>query len=108
VVTLINRAKYDVIDANMISKDFEVEYGLIVPYHPMVSILTRAIKRGYITRSKKGTYQPVKDKVIADDFTDIAAEQERKYQKVIGKFLQFCSEKYGEQLTEADADAVYS
>jgi hypothetical protein len=56
VVALINRAKYDVIDANKICKDFEVAYGLIIPYHPVVSILTRAIRRGYITRSKKGIY----------------------------------------------------
>lgn len=108
VVTLISRGGYDEISINGLCKDFEAEFGLRVPYHPMLAILNRVRKHGYIRRRKSdGSYIPTRDKVVADDFTDIALEQERKYQKVIGEFVQFAKDDFGEVISESEANAIF-
>ena len=53
LATLMVRKKYESIEENpeQINKlinDFEQEFGLIIPYHPMITILNRAKKRGLI------------------------------------------------------------
>src|SRR4028119_1748825 len=83
IATLIRRKNYRSVNVNVICKDFESEYGLSIPYHPMLTILTRTMRNGYLERKRNGEYIPVKDKIIVGDFTDIAAEQERKHKKVI-------------------------
>lgn len=107
IATLINRKNYEVVDVNTICKDFENEYGLIIPYHPMMAILTRTMKNGYIQRGYNGNYVPVREKLVTDDFTDISIEQERKYKKILDKFLKFCQENHGETLSEVEAECVF-
>lgn len=107
IATLINRKNYKTVNVNTICKDFETEYGLIIPYHPMLAILTRAMKGGYIVKRHNGDYVPVKEKMVAADFTDVALEQERKYKKVLERFLKFCQENYGETLSEAEAESAF-
>jgi len=92
IVTLISKKKYQIINENVIRQDFKEEYGLSIPYYPMITILRRTKKRGYIDR-KDGigeNYKPVKDLVEADEFSENAAVLERKYNKVLNKFVDFC------------------
>lgn len=107
VVTLISRQQYNVIDVNTICRDFQAEYDLAVPYLPMITILNRLKRQGYIRKGPDGCFLPIRDKIAADDFSEIAAEQERKYRKVIDEFLRFCNKSFGEVLTEEEAEAVF-
>ena len=107
VVTLINRRNYKTLSVSTVCKDFESEYGLQIPYHPMLAILSRVMRGGYIRKGKRGNYIPIKDKVVADDFTDIALEQGRKYKRVLDTFLQFSDQVYGEKLSESEAEGIF-
>jgi len=71
IVTLINRKKYKAIDIPSIRRDFEKEFGLSIPYHPMISILNRTKKRGYIAKTGQDIFVPDNQKVIEDDFGGI-------------------------------------
>jgi len=107
-VTLMNQKNYGVIDVNTVCRDFKAEYGLSMPYHPMMAVLQRAMQRGYIIRRKGDRqYVPIMERVAADDFTGVAIDQERKYKKAINEFLQFCEENYGETLSEEEAEATF-
>jgi len=63
IATLIKKCNYGVIDVNTVCNDFKKEFGLIIPYHPMCTILTRSQKRGLIKNYGYGTFKPNKDKV---------------------------------------------
>jgi hypothetical protein len=106
IVTLISKKNYISIEVNTICKDFEEEFGLCIPYHPMITILLRVEKRGYI-KKQQGLFIPVRELVIADDFTDIALEQERKYTKIIVSFVDFCQVKYRQQVSDQEADEAF-
>ena len=93
IVTLISRKKYKSIDVDIICKDFSEEFGLRIPYHPMITILNRTKKRGFIKKELKN-YVPIREKFIDDDFSDVAKEQERKYQTLINRFIKFCRTQY--------------
>jgi hypothetical protein len=107
VVTLMQKKRYDTIEVDTIRADFESEYGLSIPYHPMIAILDRARRQGYIRKSRTGLYLPVERRVAVDGFTDIATEQERKYRKVINEFLKYCREEYDIAVSESEADAAF-
>jgi hypothetical protein len=107
VVSLIHQKKYIVVDVNVVCADFATDYGLIIPYHPMLTILTRVLKGGYIKRRPKGDYVPVRDRIVTDDFTDTALEQERKFQKVVESFLGYCHTRYGETLSVKEAEDAF-
>ena len=105
VATLLNRKNYKTVEINTVCIDFENEFGLKIPYHPMMAVLSRTLKSGYISR-KGGNYYPEKKKLIDADFTDIALTQERKHKQVIDSFLAFCAQKYNIAMDEMDADNI--
>lgn len=103
VVTLINRYQYKSIDTYTICRDFKNEYGLTIPYHPMMTILDRTRKNGYIVR-ENGQFIPVMEKIESDDFSVVVGEQERKYNNIIDRFIRFCRENYETEVSEEDAE----
>ena len=107
IVTLIKRKNYRSINANAVCTDFVSKYGLVVPYHPMLAILTRTMKAGYIEKRRNGKYVPARDKIVAGDFTESALQQERKYKYVLEQFLEYCQAKHGEKLTKEEAESVF-
>jgi hypothetical protein len=108
IITLFNRKKYDFADTDdlIICADFEAEFGFSMPYHPMITVLKRAKKQGYFTRSH-GRFYPVWEKIELDDISEIAGDQEAKHRHVIAEFLQFCADEYDETLSEEDADKAF-
>lgn len=104
VATLIVRKNYNDIDANTLCRDFEAEYGFKIPYHPMITILSRASDKGYIWKSILWQYTPNKEELRKIDISNSAQEQERKYQKVLTMFTQFCESKYTEEISELEAE----
>ena len=106
IATLLNRKNYATVDVNVVCPDFEQEFGLKIPYHPMMAILSRTMKNGFIQR-KNNNYYPEKKKLLEADFTEVALDQERKHKLVVNEFMAFCSQKYNITINEADADNIF-
>ncbi len=106
VVALIDRKGYDSIDVAKVRQDFLGEFGLRIPHHPMLSILQRAQKGGFITSQPYGS-RPIRERIQAQGFADVAFRQEQQYRQVITSFLRFAEETYNQILTEADADSAF-
>lgn len=106
VATLIKIKDYNEIDVNTICSDFQEEFGLTIPYHPMLILLNRAKKRGIIKQEQK-TYYPNKDKIKDYDFSDKSEEQITEYDTFIGTFIDFAKDKFSIDITKDDADAAF-
>ena len=107
LVTLARRRNYHTVDVETICKDFRDEFGLKIPYHPMVSLLNRAKKRGYIKKDQRHTYHFISEKVARDDFSDVAAELQRKYNYVIQSFISHCQAHYQIEFSEDKAEEIF-
>lgn len=106
IATLIKKYNYDVIDINTVCNDFTKEFGLIIPYHPMLTVVTRAQKRGLIEKGY-GKFKPNKEKVAKFEFTRIAEEQLRKQEKITKEFISFVKQNYSVELTSEEAEAAF-
>ena len=106
VATLIKKKDYKEIDVNTICSDFQEEFGLTIPYHPMLTLLKRSKKRSIIKQEQK-TYYPNKNKISDYDFSDKSEEQLTGYDSFIGAFIDFAKDKYDIDITEDDADAAF-
>lgn len=107
IVTLAHRKKYRMIDVSTIRKDFEAEFGLSIPYHPMIAILNRTKKRGYISKSGPDAFVPNDSKLVEDDFSDVVVLQEQKYARVIDDFIGYCRDAYHETVSPENADRIF-
>ncbi len=106
VATLFNQKAYEKVKVNTVCKDFQHRFGFSIPYHPMLAILDRMRATGLILK-RNGVFVPVKEKIRQVDFSDMALEQERKYEYVLGKYIEFCSQKYQENVTKEDAEQIF-
>ncbi|MFA5830831.1 MAG: hypothetical protein WC878_03310 [Candidatus Paceibacterota bacterium] len=74
---LVRAKKYKEINPDTLRKDFEREYGLIIPYHPTIQILNRLKKRNlicinnYVWGLNTQTQEP-------SNFETVSSEQDRK------------------------------
>jgi hypothetical protein len=105
IATLCVRKDYNIIDVEKICADFKEEYGLIVPYHPMISILNRSRKRGLFKKDHHKLY-PLKDKIEELDFTEASKEQARQNEKVINEFIRYGRQNYATELSQQDAESA--
>lgn len=103
LVHIIKNKNYKEIDVHKFIEEFEHIYGLIVPYHAMITIINRAKRRGYIEQHHK-KYFPVTKKIVEDDFTDITVMQITKYNKVINSFIDFASKNFKKELSFKEAE----
>jgi len=106
IATLIKKKNYKSIDAIKFCEDFKEEYGLAVPYHPMVSVLNRAKRRGLLKKDR-GQYIPLTDEISKYDFTRISDEQNKKQELLISKFVIFCKDHYGVDISTGEAEETY-
>ena len=105
LATLIRKKGYRRIEPPRLCEDFEEEFGFVVPYHPMIILLERARRRNLIRRDH-GNLIPVADNIIAYDFGDRSEEQLRRRKKALREFIAFCQRRYGEDLTEEEAESA--
>jgi hypothetical protein len=106
IATLCVRKGYDIIDPNMICNDFSLEYGLWIPYHPMMSILARAKSRGILKQHHHKLY-PVKDKIIELDFTERSKDQDRQNQNLISGFIAYAYSTFSLVVSPSDAEKAF-
>lgn len=103
IATIIKKVNYDRIIVENIMRDFESEYGLIIPYHPMVSILERCRRRGIIKRKHEYFIQdPIK--VAEYEFSSNALEQNRKFENVITEFIDYVKDNFKKDLSKDQAE----
>jgi hypothetical protein len=103
IATIIKKINYDRIIVENIIRDFESEYGLKIPYHPMVSILERCRRRGIIKRKQEYFVQdPVK--VAEYEFSSSALEQNRKFENVITEFINYVKNNFKKDLSKDQAE----
>jgi len=108
IATLIRKKGYETIKTVQVCEDFKKEFGLIIPFYPMVTILNQTKEKGVITYSKqRGEFIPDKDKVTEYDFTDISQQQERKQEKIINQFIAFSKEEYSVDLDKVEAESAF-
>jgi hypothetical protein len=107
MVTLIYKRDYKTVKVNTICKDFETEYGLRIPYHPMLTILSRTLAGGYLEKKRHGDFVPVRAKIVDGEFSAVVLEQERKYKRVLEQFIQFSLATYKETLSEIEAESAF-
>jgi len=109
LATLMVRKEYESIEENAkqinrLINDFKQEFGLLIPYHPMITILNRAKKRGLI-KKQEHKFVPT-DKIYKYDFSGKTQAQERKYKELINSFINFCKEKYDQRLNKEEAEKI--
>lgn len=102
LANLIREKRYSSIEISDICKDFQNEYGLVIPYHPMQTLLQRATKRKWLKKAE-GKYSPnyhelskIKAPVHANDVT-------RKLENIVHKLIEFSTEKYNLTLSQEQA-----
>ncbi|WP_366923196.1 hypothetical protein MFMK1_000051 [Metallumcola ferriviriculae] len=107
IATLIYKKHYEEINVNKVRKDFRNEFGLDIPYHPMVAILNRAKKHGLIKLNRyRQKWQPVTEKIEELEFGDVANDHLRKQEKVIQHFIEFAKTNFNEDITYSDAEST--
>lgn len=109
LATLMVRKKYESIEENAeqinkLANDFEQEFGLIIPYHPMITILNRARKRRLI-KKQEHKFVPT-EKIFEYDFSGKTQVQERKHEELIKSFINFCKDEYNQRLNREEAEKI--
>lgn len=106
IATLIQKKKYQHIEVEKICKDFAEVFGLVIPFHPMLSILIRSKRRGIIIK-RDSLFMPVNDKIAEFEFSKTANEQLRMHEKVINEIIDFSAKKYNFGLARENADSAF-
>lgn len=104
LITLIKNKKIKSLnDTKNICEAFFNEYGLSIPYHPMLAILKKAIQKGYATEVSKGEFVPVFDKINSDEISSVSLEQEHFYQLLINRYISFSKKTHDIELSQDEA-----
>jgi hypothetical protein len=98
IANLARVHSYDGVDVNTIQKDFLAEYGLQIPYHPIVSILNRCAQKG-IVRCRDKEYRFDRAQIAKHSFASESPRIEAMIDALIDAFRKFA---------EAEFKKVYS
>ncbi len=102
-LNIIKTRGYDEIHTDGICKDFADEYGFIVPYHPMMEILNRIRKEGFIEQ-RNFKYYPVKRKYEEFDLQPTIKRQAAKLESLLEAFSNYAVNKYGVPFSVNEAE----
>jgi len=105
IANLILKNQYDLINITEISKDFGNEYGLLIGYHPMVTILTRCKKRKLLQKTM-GKYKPVFAEIEKYEFAKSASTELRNQERLIAKISEYAKSKYNYTMSNESAEAA--
>jgi len=102
LASLIKKKKYREINLeniNVIKKDFEEEYGLILPSSPILTILNRLSKRKLITR-QHGIFIPNFKKINEIDISQKSIQLSREFEHVLKLLRKYVFEKHNISLED--------
>jgi len=98
--------KYNEIKIDKFKMDFENEFGLCVPYHPIEAVLIRLKnleKKGLIYKKNQNFYfDSTKDS--KNNFEEIRDSQQRELTKLNRALIDFCKKVYSYELDDATAE----
>lgn len=105
--TLFARKNYEYIEESnesiaRLTADFKSEFGLNIPYHPLISILNKAKRKGLIEKREHRFY-PTKT-IYKYDFTDKVEQHIRKYEEIVDAFIEFSRQEYETELDKKEAE----
>lgn len=106
VAALISQKKYSVLDNQQLSDDFKTEFGLIIPIHPIITILNRAVKRGLV-KKQHSRLIPVIEKAKELDFGKRSIDQQRILEKVIVELKAFALSEFNQIIEDKDVEAAF-
>ena len=105
VAMLLKEGRYESVldqDVHRLCQDFATTFGFQVPYHPMITILNRAKKRGLLTRSR-GRFIPVQDRIAENNLAEKATRQEAQFSDLVNRLIEFAQESVGRTITKEEA-----
>ena len=105
IATVLCRQPHQKVETRILIKSITEEYGIVIPYHPMVSLLNRAAVRGMIRKNSSYDYEVVKEKVEEMKISPIAVEQTRKFAYVVERLTEFCKSRSDEPETITEESA---
>ena len=88
IASLILKKRYSEVIIEEICKDFSIEYGLIIPYHPMQTILRRAKTRSIIKKSN-GKWIPIEQNILNYNISTKTIEQTSEIDQLINNFIEY-------------------
>lgn len=97
IATLVCKKGITSIDSSKVGSfcdDFFSEFGLRIPYHPMIAILNRCKKHGLFFRKTFGIFYINKSKATEMDFAGEEAQFIRKEKILVVDFIRFAQENY--------------
>jgi len=104
LITLIKKKGItDLKNIQDLCKEFEAEYGLIIPHHPMLALINRLISLGYGKEVSPSEFSPVFDKINTDNFIDEATKFDKEFDKLICNFVSFSYDKHGLNVSTEEA-----
>lgn len=106
VIMLCATKNYQNVDIETVCKDFETEYGLRIPRHPMETILNR-MKPQYITWAN-GKVRVNKDEIQKRAQTIDFRKERQKYDWLLENFINFCKDfQTPVEVTHEEADRLF-
>ncbi len=97
VATLIKNKKYTHIPVDNMEKfleDFKNEFGLDIPYHPMLTILRRCKTKKILKKENISYYVPINENVIKYDFTAKELQKKAEIEELMEKFIIFAKQDF--------------
>lgn len=86
---LLKNGKYDEIKIDKLKIDFENEFGLCIPYHPIETILIRLKNKSFVyKKDQKYFFNSTIDG--ASNFEEVRDNQGRKLNKLTQSLINFC------------------
>lgn len=105
IATLIKKKNYTTVQTDILLSDFKEEFGFSIPFHPMQSILTRAKKKGIISK-ERGKFTPVNEKVCEYEFSSASKNQIRQHEKLISEINSYARDKHNYTITRERTENV--
>ena len=109
-VSLINKQGYEEIKSDIFEKDFESEYGIIIPSQPTIKLLATLQKKDYIHYDDNlHLWKPNRDKIGEIDLSERRMQLSDGITKVVESITNYASSKWGEKIDCSEAtEALYS
>lgn len=106
VVMLFEVKNYRMVEIETVCKDFETEYGLRVPRHPMETILNR-MKPRFVTKTDgkvKVNQGEIRKRAQTIDFR----QERQKYEWLLENFINFCKDfQTPVEISHEEADQLF-
>ena len=104
VAHLINKKGYSTIDADIFASDFESEYGIVLPSHPAIKLLSISQKKGLITFDESiRLWRPNLVSLSDFDLTPKKNSLQNGIEKVITELINYGKDVLKENLNEDEA-----